>query len=136
MKVVKVLLLIASILIFSVVVCADELTSLVYQYSNPEATVTFSEYLDIPSERYQKIADDLIGITSMEPLEPEQPNGIICTLFGHNLTTTTVTVTHHKVRQYTPRCLMEVYHVSTCSRCDYYTQEMVNSFHISCCPED
>ena len=64
------------------------------------------------------------------------PDNIICTIFGHDLSTTTVTVTHHKVEQHHPRCLMELYHVTACSRCNYTDAELQSSFHILCCPED
>jgi hypothetical protein len=139
MKVYRLILTIfvLSILIFTV--NADELNSLIYQYTNPEVTVSFSEFLQVSPERQQEIADELAGRVSYSPQNPlpESPNNIICTLFGHDIAPqSSVTVTHHKVDKYNPRCRMEVYHVTYCKRCDYTVSELVNDFYIVCCPED
>jgi hypothetical protein len=118
---------------------ADELNPLVYQYYNPETTITFSEPLQVSAERQKQIADIIAGATNDSSMTAvvDSPNNIICTLFGHDIAPqSTVTATHHKVRQYNPRCLMELYHVTYCKRCDYTVTEMVNDFYIVCCPED
>jgi hypothetical protein len=129
--------LISVLLILSVHAAKSDL--LIYQYTNPEVTVSFSEPLEVSAERQQVIADEIAGITSnTNPLnESYMPNNLICTLFGHDIAPqTTVTATHHKVDKYNPRCLMEVYHVTYCKRCDYAVEELVNDFFIFCCPED
>lgn len=118
---------------------ADGINPLIYEYTNPETTVEFSNPLGISEERQQEIADNLAGkIPNMLNLpDPSSPENIICTLFGHNLAPeVTVTVTRHKVSKYQPRCLLEVYHVTYCTRCDYTQEELDNSFYIFCCPED
>jgi hypothetical protein len=120
-------------------VYADEGNPTVYQYENPEVTVIFSEPLAMSAERQHEIADDIAGVSSTTITNPSlaSPDNIICTLFGHNLApTVTVTATHHKVNPHVPRCLMEVYHVTYCTRCDYAVKELDNSFYIFCCPED
>ena len=139
MKVYKLILAIFILSLLIYTVNADEPYSLIYQYTNPEVTVSFSESLQVSPERQQEIADELAGIASNIPHNPlpESPNNIICTLFGHDIAPqSSVTVTHHKVDKYNPRCLMEVYHVTYCKRCDYTVAEMVNDFYIVCCPED
>ena len=131
------ILLIPSILIIAVF--ADEFSPLTYQYQNPEITISFTEPLQVSAERQQQIANEIAGVNSNYSMIPvvASPANIICTLFGHDIAPqSTVTATHHKVRQYNPRCLMEVYHVTYCKRCDYTVSELVNDFYIVCCPED
>jgi len=125
---------------FALTVCADEFNPLIYQYENPDITVKFSEPLEMSAERQQDIADGIAGVSSGDSmLQPgtSSPDNIICTLFGHDIAPqSTVTATHHKVKVYNPRCLMEVYHVTYCRRCDYTVSELYNDFYIICCPED
>ncbi len=130
------LLLLAGMLIL--VVNADGIDPLVYQYHDPDITIVFSEPLDT-LERQQKIADEIVGISSCTINNPNglSPDNIICTLFGHDLAPmSTVTATHHKVREHAPRCLMELYHVTYCERCEYTESSLESSFYIFCCPED
>lgn len=118
---------------------ADEFNPLIYQYNNPDITITFLTPLEISPERQKEIADSIAGISDGTELESNIvfPTNIICTIFGHDLAPEgTVTATHHKVRQYNPRCLMEIYHVTYCKRCDYAVSELDNDFYIICCPED
>lgn len=139
MKVTKLALLILLFVSLVLSVYADNLNPLVYQYYDPEVTVEFSEPLQVSPERQQNIADEIAGVSSNTITDPNatDPENIICTLFGHNLEgPVTVTATHHKAKKYAPRCLMEVYHVTYCTRCDYGETELYNDFYIFCCPED
>lgn len=117
---------------------ADGINPLIYQYIDPEITVEFADALNISPERQQQIADEIAGIntSSVSAFPSVSPNNIICTLFGHDLSTTTVTATHHKVHVHEPRCLVEIYHVTACSRCNYTDPQLVGSGFICCCPED
>ena len=129
-------LLIGFLVVF---VFADEFNPLIYQYTDPEVTVVFSNPLEVSGPRQREIADTIAGIEPNPSLihNAEPPENIICTLFGHDIAPeVSVTATHHKVNEYNPRCLMEVYHVTYCKRCDYTVAELVNSFFIICCPED
>jgi hypothetical protein len=131
-----------AVLIFSFLVLtvhADDFNPLIYQYSNPDVTVEFYQPLEVSAERQQAMADNLAGIMTSTPSSPvlDSPNNIICTIFGHDIAPqSTVTATHHKVEKYNPRCLMKVYHVTYCKRCDYTVTELDNEFYIACCPED
>jgi len=138
MKTAKALVLFLLISVLSLIAYADGVNPLVYQYHNPEITVEFAEVLNVSPERQQLIADDIAGInsSSMSGSTPTSPNNIICTIFGHDLSTTTVTATHHKELPHNPRCLVELYHVTACSRCNYTDAELVGSAFIVCCPED
>jgi len=138
MKAVKAIIIFVVLSVLTLTIFADEFTPLVYQYYTPEVTVEFAEGLNVSPERQQQIADDIAGISSspMSGSPAMSPDNIICTIFGHDLSTTTVTATHHKVHVYNPRCLVEVYHVSACSRCNYTDAELVGSVYVFCCPED
>jgi hypothetical protein len=138
MRIAKALITIALLSAFSLTIFADEFNPLVYHYQNPEITIVFTESLNVSSERQQQIADEIAGIdtTIISGSNSASPDNIICTLFGHDLSTTTVTATHHKVHVHNPRCLVELYHVTACSRCNYTDPELVGSVFIVCCPED
>lgn len=59
--------------------------------------------------------------------------GLLCTLFGHKLETSTAYTLTHKARTTDPRCLKKIYSVETCSRCDYSTKTLLATTYISCC---
>ncbi len=69
--------------------------------------------------------------------EPNEENastyGITCTLLGHKIECTSVSVIEHKVRTTSPRCLKETYDYEECTRCDYEKATRVNSIYIVCC---
>lgn len=59
--------------------------------------------------------------------------GILCTILGHKLESSTVQTVTHNARTTAPRCLLKTYTVETCSRCDYSTKTLKSSKYISCC---
>lgn len=59
--------------------------------------------------------------------------GILCTIFGHDLITTTTDKITHKAYSTQPRCLRETYEVETCEDCDYSKSTLINSEQIFCC---
>ena len=59
--------------------------------------------------------------------------GLICTLFGHKIESSTVYTVTHEARATDPRCLKRYYYVETCTRCDYTSKELINTDYISCC---
>lgn len=139
MKNIRILLFVIIMFALMLSVFADELNPLVYQYSNPDRTVEFSEPLNVSYDRQQSIADEIAGIHTNSMVDPEiaSPNNLICTIFGHNITgPVTVTATYHKVNPYEPRCRMEIYHITYCTRCDYTDKELIGSTYIFCCPDD
>lgn len=136
---VRLLLLVITLFILMVSVSADETFPTIFEYTNPEITVMISAPTDISSEHLKTIADEIVGIEPDIMVSPsnDSPSNIICTLLGHNLSPeVTVTATHHKVETHHPRCLMEIYHVVYCKRCDYTESSLEDSFYIVCCPED
>lgn len=140
MKKAKIIILLCFLILFSNYALAGSSGPTVYQYDIPEVTVVFPSSVEIPINIQNRIADELagIGISSSLPCKSgENPDNILCTLFGHKFSSpVSVTATHHKVRQYDPRCILELYHVLYCTRCDYTESQLVASSYISCCPED
>ena len=59
--------------------------------------------------------------------------GLMCTLFGHKLETSTTSSITHKVNASDPRCLKKTYNSSVCTRCDYTETTLIKQEYISCC---
>jgi hypothetical protein len=70
--------------------------------------------------------------------EPAEENsaeiyGLTCTLLGHKLENTSVSVITHKVRATSPRCEKKIYAYQACTRCDYEISDLVATEYIVCC---
>ena len=96
-------------------------------FSNNEITISVEK--GTSEEQKEAIIAHFTGADS----STAETRGILCTLFGHKLETTTSKNITHKVNATAPRCLMEVYDVSTCSRCNYTSQTLTSSTYINCC---
>lgn len=59
--------------------------------------------------------------------------GLTCTLFGHKLESSAVSVITHKARSTSPRCLQKTYNYESCTRCDYENSTLIGQKYISCC---
>lgn len=59
--------------------------------------------------------------------------GLTCTLLGHKLEPSSVSVITHKVRATSPRCVRKTYLYQACTRCDYETSELIETEYIICC---
>ncbi len=72
---------------------------------------------------------------SGEPVDNDvtKTYGLTCTLFGHNLESSTVEVVTHKVSSTAPRCLSKLYDYDACTRCDYETSTLIKTVYIFCC---
>lgn len=68
-----------------------------------------------------------------EDCEEAATYGLMCTLFGHKLESSTVQTITHNARTSAPRCLRKTYTVEICSRCDYSTKTLISSTYIYCC---
>ncbi len=85
------------------------------------------------------VSEDLINsfITLCEEedhdCEDASTYGLMCTLFGHKLESSTVQTITHNAASTAPRCLKKTYTVSACTRCDYSTKTLKNSTYIYCC---
>lgn len=60
--------------------------------------------------------------------------GLLCTIIGHDIDTSTVYTIKHKARATAPRCLRKTYSHEVCTRCDdYETSTLIGSTYINCC---
>lgn len=115
--------------VITVNVFADTRNSYIFDYKDEKITVTFESLLS--EESCKEISDRLVygrGDDEISTLS-------FCWLFGHNLTSSTSIVITHELNTTSPRCLKEVYNVTTCSKCDYMEKELISSYFIQCHPE-
>jgi hypothetical protein len=118
------------IALFSTIgVSADETVGHTYQIGN--VTIIFDADSQLSAEQQESIAQLLVnqeyGIAKAN---------IICNIFGHKNSVEGVTTITHKVSESDPRCLRELFTITTCSRCNESTVERDAALYISCCPED
>ena len=107
----------------------------VYEFTNPDITVTFDSSGVFTEQKKEEIAYSFAGFIPNDNGE-KSTNNIICSIFGHDLSSGTVTVVQHKVYIRSPRCVLSIYDVTGCSRCDYIEQVLVGSSRIICHPEE
>lgn len=109
---------------------ANEPQVLTYNYPEYNTTIVFSDDTKLESDKRKVIADSIAYNSTISQTYS------LCWLTGHNLSTETVTETNHKVATYEPRCLIKIYSVTTCSKCDHIETVLKNSDYIWCCPEE
>ena len=120
------IVLLTSIATYSI--ASDEV---IHQYGN--ISVVFESDTSFTVTKQQYIADMLVyGESDITIVQPRA----WCWLTGHDKTTEYVTIITHKKYTTEPRCLEEVYEVTTCSKCDLYDMVLIASVDISCCPVD
>jgi hypothetical protein len=139
-RIIGLVLIISTLLVCSSsFIYADDLTdlhSMVFYYPGKEIIVENSDGLDY--ETMQFIADSIAYAGFPQLVNPSHaalPANILCTLFGHNLTTSTVIEVTHNVYTTSPKCVQKTYDVTTCTRssCDYFEKVLVSSKRISSC---
>lgn len=60
--------------------------------------------------------------------------GLVCSVIGHKIETSGVSVITHKARATAPRCLKKSYKHEVCTRCDDYEKStLLSSTYINCC---
>ena len=64
-----------------------------------------------------------------------QPVSLAC-IFGHNIITDTVVLTHHRVRDIAPRCDDLYYQFDMCNRCDYTNYTLLYTMPVHCHAEE
>ncbi|MBR2867916.1 MAG: hypothetical protein IKB88_02465 [Clostridia bacterium] len=71
--------------------------------------------------------------TDHDDCEDTAAYGLMCTLFGHKIESSTAHTITHNAKTTAPRCLKNTYYVEACTRCDYTAKELIRSEYISCC---
>lgn len=113
------------------------LCSMIIPASAEEETQThehieiYIENKEISEEIKEKI--NVFYLNGGEEQEGVATYGLTCTLFGHNLESTSVTKITHKVRTTSPRCLQKKYKYESCTRCDYEASTLTSQKYIVCC---
>lgn len=109
-----------------------------YVYSYGDVSIIFDADTSLDSETRQAIADRLAKSGNAADVTggEEASTYSWCWLTGHDKQTETAFRVTHKVSATSPRCLSETYSVVTCTKCDYYTEELIYSSYIECCAED
>lgn len=60
--------------------------------------------------------------------------GLICSVIGHKIETSTTYTIQHKARATAPRCLKKSYKYEVCTRCDDYEKStLITTAYINCC---
>lgn len=112
------------------IISAASETTYIYEYPEQNTTIEFSDSSLLASSTRQTIADSIVYSL------PLSQTYSLCWLVGHDTITETITATYHKRSQYEPRCQLEIYHVTSCTNCDYANPVLVSSKYISCCPPE
>ena len=110
-------------------VSADEIAGNTYNID--DVTVIFGENSQLSNRKQEEIANLLAN-----PEYGVSTAGVMCDWFGHKNTTETVVTITHCYNVESPRCMQEIFAVTTCSRCDESTVERLGYSFITCCPED
>ena len=111
---------------------AAEIETNVFYYDNNREIVV--ECSDFSYEDLQYIADFVANVDSVSGDETAT-YALMCTLFGHSLTSSSATETQHNAYSTSPKCLKKTYEVEYCTRssCDYITKELISSVRTSAC---
>ena len=92
--------------------------------------VEFSEHSLLTYEEKLIVAEEIVyGHED----ENKTTYGLACTLFGHKYTIERVTSITHCASNTAPRCLVEIWEISVCSRCDDTMKTLVSQYYSYCC---
>ena len=128
-KLLSIVMVVALIFCATTGASADSNIGNIYQIDN--VTVIFGTDSQLSNEQKEVIANLLAN-----PEYGVVQINLICNIFGHKNTQEGVTTITHKVLAESPRCLQELFTITTCSRCNESTVERNAAYYISCCPED
>lgn len=131
-KMISILTVIAAIFSVCVITSSAETSSNVFVYDNAEIVV---ESNDLSYEKMKFIADNIAGTTADTISESvAEPYNLLC-IFGHKKVVSSVAETRHNVYDTTPKCVRNIYEITTCERenCDLFESEVVYSTRTAAC---
>ena len=131
MKKIVAFLMVMTLLICSVLSVSADGTTVGNIYQIDGVTVVFDADSQLSAEQQEQIAELLV-----HPEYGVSQVNLICNIFGHKNTSEPVVTITHCAKATSPRCLQEVFTVTTCSRCNESTVERNAMSYITCCPED
>lgn len=126
----KVLVSLLSIIIIALTLATSASGTTTSIYTIDSTTIEFSEDSSLTAEEKATIAE-LVAHGS--DVSSATTYNVMCNLFGHKTTTESFTVIKHCVSATAPRCLKSLQDVTTCSRCDYVSTDVISSYYIFCC---
>jgi hypothetical protein len=116
---------------FSINIFANQNNQLAFEYENMSVVFESGTIFSVTEREY--IADMLVyGESDVTLVQPRA----WCWLTGHDSKTEYVRIITHKKYALEPRCLEELFEVTTCSKCDLYDMVLVSSTAIICCEEE
>ena len=57
---------------------------------------------------------------------------LMCTLFGHSISTTKTSITTHNCYSSAPHCKVDIYDTEVCERCEYTMSTWKSSYRTNC----
>ena len=104
----------------------------VFYYDNCEIVV---ENTDLSYEKMMMIADNIAGVNTEKTMESESSTYNLLCIFGHKKVVSEVTEVRHNVYDTTPKCVQNIYDITTCERenCDYFESEVISSMRTAAC---
>lgn len=112
---------------------SGETDTYTYVVDGEECTVDFTGS-SLDDAKRQLVAESILGIREDDG---DTTYGLMCNLFGHKKASETRTVYRHQMSVTEPRCAIETWEITTCTRCDYLEQTMITRQYIyNCCPEE
>ena len=132
----KILFLILVGSLLSIICFASSKDSQTFYYENGKEITVCNSALSY--EEKQQIADYFAYndfSNRSYPIEENIKSSILCTLFGHSLSTTYVYEVEHNVYTTSPKCVRNNYKSEYCTRssCDYIETTLISSVRISTC---
>lgn len=132
----SILSLILSITILQIICFAVSDEGTTFYYENEKEITVFGNTLNYSQKK--EIAD-YFAYDNLSTCHIHNENNIsasiLCTLFGHQLTTTHVREISHNVYSESPKCVQSEYECTYCTRssCDYIENRLIYSVRISTC---
>lgn len=113
---------------------ADTADNYVFTYGDIEVSVPT---VGVTEEEAKSVADSIArleGIAVCDSLTSSDaaPHNLICSIAGHDLTTTYPSAIVHKAYTDAPRCVQKDYEHQYCSRCDYTSDTLLKTTRIYC----
>ena len=124
------LFLVLSILISAISINATSENQYVFSYPDQNLEVEFALNSTLTATQKNMIAD-AIAYGSDIP-----QTYALCWLVGHKEVVNTVSVIQHKVFTHNPRCVLNLYTVTTCENCDYSDIVLDSTMRLDCCPAE
>lgn len=104
----------------------------IFHYDNCDVIV---ENSDLSYEKKMMIADNIAGTNTEKPMESDSSTYNLLCVFGHKKVVSEVTEVRHNVYNTTPKCVQNIYDITTCERenCDFFESEVISSIRTAAC---